>query len=397
MFLKPKVYAFVYALGKKPFERTSTAAYAAGLWKDKMKRKSNGAGHTYQVGKSYRTVIRHNGLIITAMAPTPQLSRQKAREKIALLPDNALEAIATFDLRTTLASYLVQWLEAEHKFHIAHSTYKRYDSLVRNHINPLIGSYELRKVTPRLITWMLGQMRLKGQSVRSQQQARAVLSIALRDAESQNYISHNPVAKVRNPQERCREISPLSLSDVKRLLDTYQGTHLAARLHIALLCGLRQGEALGLTWDDVDFVNRALTVRRQVQYIDGIQMFADLKTHRSKRVIALTEQTIHALREHQENFSHSDLIFEGPGGGFYSPKTDYCDWQRALKLCGIPKRPLHDARHTAATLMYSGGVGIETISRTLGHSTSAITSKTYVHSASAPLYEAAKSLEMLLI
>ena len=69
---------------------------------------------------------------------------------------------------------------------------------------------------------------------------------------------------------------------------------------------------------------------------------------------------------------------------------DYAEWQKALKLCGIAPKRLHDARHTAATLMYSQGVGIETISRALGHSSSAITSRLYVHSAEAPLRIAAK-------
>lgn len=79
-----------------------------------------------------------------------------------------------------------------------------------------------------------------------------------------------------------------------------------------------------------------------------------------------------------------------------SPKIDYDQWQNALKLCGIAPRRLHDARHSAATLMYASGVGIETISRSLGHSTSAITSKLYVHTAEQPLRIAAELVEQAL-
>ena len=88
----------------------------------------------------------------------------------------------------------------------------------------------------------------------------------------------------------------------------------------------------------------------------------------------------------------NDLVFPDGFGNFRSPKTDYAEWKKALKLCGIAPKRLHDARHTAATLMYSQGVGIETISRALGHSTSAITSRLYVHSSLEPQLEAAKSL-----
>ena len=67
-------------------------------------------------------------------------------------------------------------------------------------------------------------------------------------------------------------------------------------------------------------------------------------------------------------------------------------WQNTLRLCGIKPRRLHDARHTAATLMYPSNIGIETISRALGHSSSAITSRPYVHSAEEPLRSAADAL-----
>jgi integrase len=96
-------------------------------------------------------------------------------------------------------------------------------------------------------------MRERGQSPRSQQQARALLSVALQDAERKEFILVNPVKKVRVPINRVKEIDPLGIEDVRRLLDTYEGSYMSARLHIALLCGLRQGEALGLRWQDVDF------------------------------------------------------------------------------------------------------------------------------------------------
>ena len=140
-----------------------------------------------------------------------------------------------------------------------------------------------------------------------------------------------------------------------------------------------------------------------MQIINGVQTFSDLKTEKSSRLIALTEETTAALRSHLRLIGHlktrveaswieNNLVFPDGSGNFRSPKTDYVEWKKALKLCGIAPKRLHDARHTAATLMYSQGVGIETISRALGHSTSAITSKLYVHSAIEPQLAAAKAI-----
>jgi integrase len=171
---------------------------------------------------------------------------------------------------------------------------------------------------------------------------------------------------------------------------------------------LRQGEALGLTWDAINLEARNIKVSRQVQIVNRVQVFADLKTEKSSRLIALTKETTAALQGHLSlieqlkeragsSWVENNLVFPDGFGNFRSPKTDYAEWKKALKLCGIATKRLHDARHTAATLMYSQGVGIETISRALGHSTSAITSKLYVHNSVEPQKVAAEVMNQLLI
>jgi integrase len=369
-------------------------------------RKPNGQGHTYKNGNSYRTVIQHNGHTITASAKTVQESKRLAKEKVLSLPLNKQGLILKQD-KTSLGDFLNEWLETDHKKHIAYPTYTRYRSLARNHINPLIGNQLLQDLTPRLITWLLNEMKIKGQGARSQQQARALLSIALKAAEEQELIDSNPVRKVRNPQNREGQINPLTIEDVKRLLKTYEGTYLSLRLHIALLCGLRQGEALGLRWADIDNKRGTIQIVNQMQKIEGKYQFTDLKTHRSRRTIVLGLETQKVIDSHfkivaryRENagleWQELDLVFPKEDGSPRSPKTDYDQWQSALKLCGIAPRRLHDARHTAATLMYSQSIGIETISRALGHSSSAITSRLYVHSAEEPLRNAAEAINLLI-
>lgn len=373
-----------------------------------MSRRSNGQGHTYKVGKSYRTVIHCNGHVVTAMAPTTQESRKLAKEKLEKLPKNQSIKNALPQSKIAFAEYLISWLDESHKHQIAHSTWKRYRTLAVHHINPVIGRIPLRKLVPSDIQLVLTTMREAGQSPRSQQQARALLSVALGEAENNEFIPSNPVKKVRIPVNKNREIEPLTVDEVRRLLETYRGTPSSARLHIALLCGLRQGEALGLRWQDIDLVNGVLEVRNQIQMIDGQLRLTGLKTERSRRSLVLTSGTLEALKKHREiidqirnaygiDWKENNLVFPSTDGSPKQATIDFNDWKRALRLCGIKPRRLHDARHTAATLMYGQGIGIEVISRALGHSSSAITSKLYVHSAIQPLRLAAEKMEKLLI
>ena len=372
-----------------------------------MARKANGQGYTYKSGASFRTIIKHNGYVVTAMARTAQESRQRAKEKLSLLPSVKLTRDSASSEKLKLSEFLLDWLDNEHQHNIAHSTYKRYRSLTTHHINPLIGDYKLCKLTPKIVNWFLSQMRNSGQSVSSLQQARALLSISLGEAENQGLIQVNPIRKVKTPQGCERQINPLTIDEVKRLLNAYNRTYLSARLHLALICGLRQGEAIGLRWRDVDLDSGVIQIRNQIQIINGKQAFTTLKTERSKRNIVLTESTRLALVSHKQlvehmfikadrNWEELDLVFPRANGTPRSPQTDYDEWNKALKLCGIEPRRLHDARHTAATLLYSQGIGIETISRSLGHSSSAITSRLYVHSAEEPLRRAASLMEEAL-
>lgn len=370
-----------------------------------MARKANGQGHTYKVGTSYRTVIKQGDKVVTAMAKTSQLSKSRAKEKLSKLQQSHSEVLA--DSTVNLGEYLIRWLDENHQHQIAYSTYRRYRSLATHHIIPNLGSQELQTLNSQMITNMLIQMKFNGQSVRSQQQARALLAVALNEAENLNLIKDNPVRKVRNPQGVSKTLTPLNIEEVRKLLTRYEGTYLSARLHIALICGLRQGEALGLRWNDIDFESSTLSVSGQIQSIHGVSQFTRLKTNRSYRTLVLTKETLDTLKIHRaiikswedENIStwkNLDLVFPRVDGSPKSSHSDYAEWQKALKVCEITPHRLHDARHTAATLMYSTGIGIEIISRTLGHSSSAITSRTYVHSSRAPLEIAAMKMNELI-
>jgi len=367
-------------------------------------RRANGQGYTYKNKTSYRTVIKRNGKVFTASGKTIQESRRNTRNKLEQENPNALPN--TKKSKLTLQEFLISWLENEHRHNISNGTYLRYESLSRIHIIPQMGTLRLNQISSFGITRFLTQMRESGLSPRSMQQARTLLSLCLKSAEDQGLIQDNPIRKVRNPVNRSAPTQPLSLEEVKTLLSTYRDTSMGARLHLALICGLRQGEVLGLCWKDVDLKEQCIKVHHQMQYIDGKPQFTPLKTIRSRRLVMLTQETCLALQKHWElleikksltpEWDDLGLVFPGNLGGFLSPKTDYKYWQKALRLCGIAPTRLHDARHTAATLMYSQGVGIETISRALGHSSSAITSRLYVHAAEEPLKEAALALSKLL-
>lgn len=371
------------------------------------KRKANYQGHTYKVGNSWRTVIRAQGKTISANASTQQESRKRAKEKLAEMPELKISGLAV-ESPITIGDFLATWLREEHAHQVAQSTLTRYQGLSERYIAPIIGNEKLRQVNKRHVLDVLLYMAAKNQSPRSQQQARALLSVAFGAAVDRGYLAHNPVKLTKNVALDRKPISPLTQQEVRALLNLAEGTFQHARFHVALLLGLRQGEALGLRWADINLEDCTLRIHSQIQKINGKRSFTDLKTESSHRTIMFGDATCRALVTHRqivdtmrisagEHWHELDLVFPNRSGEPIQSKWDYQRWIVSLEKCGISKRSLHNARHTAGTLLYSSGADIETIRRILGHSSIALTSRTYVHTAEEPLRKAAASLEGFLL
>ena len=162
---------------------------------------------------------------------------------------------------------------------------------------------------------------------------------------------------------------------------------------VALALGLRQGEALGLRWSDIDLDARTLSVRRSVQRVGREWRFLEPKTARSKRTVALPAPLADALRAHRtgqlaermrmgsawQGEKWGDLVFTDAMGGPLSGFHVYRRFKALLAAAGLPKMRYHDLRHGAASLMAAQGVPARVAMETLGHASITTTMNVYAH------------------
>ncbi len=157
-------------------------------------------------------------------------------------------------------------------------------------------------------------------------------------------------------------------------------------------CGLRQGELLGLKWEDVDLPSGVLRVRRTLSFTKDGPIFNPPKTAKGRRTVALTDGAANALEAHMrrqlseaevlgDGYEDRGLIFPGEKG---QPLRAYSmtggSFARLLKRAGLPgKTRFHDLRHTCATLLLCEGVHPKLVQELLGHATISITLDTYSH------------------
>jgi integrase len=291
----------------------------------------------------------------------------------------------------TVAEWLEQWLETTAARRVRPMTLRRYRSLVRTHMIPRFGRVRLDRLTAEQIEAAWADMAERGSAAATVLQAHRVLARALYVAEQRRHIGANPARLVDAPTVARDEVEPYTREQARKLLAAARGQRNAARWSVALAIGLRQGEALGLRWSDVDLDTGMLTVRTALQRIkgQGLQLVG-LKSKAAERAILLPSSLLAELKAHRAEqlaeriqagsaWADLNLVFAQPLGRPIDPRRDWQAWRDLIAAAKVPVRRLHDARHTAATLMLLQGVDVRVVQQILGHSSSTLTRDTYQH------------------
>jgi integrase len=196
----------------------------------------------------------------------------------------------------------------------------------------------------------------------------------------------------------------LSDGQLRLLFEETRSSRLHALWVLLATTGLRLGEALGLTWPDVDVERGSLTVRRALQRLPkrlGGVVLVEPKTDRSRRTVHLAPGTVAVLAEHRARQANDRLaprerfVFTGITGRPLDGSVVNHQFHRALSHAGLPNVRVHDLRHTAATHLLTRGVHPKIVQDLLGHSTISLTLDTYSHVSPALHAQVADHMEVL--
>lgn len=276
-----------------------------------------------------------------------------------------------------------------------------YNAKVNQYIIPLLGQVRLDKLTPEHIEDAWDRLLEEGNPTKTDptplsqntiHQAHRILSRALKVAVQRKKIRFNPAAPetMQTPAKEDQPIDPPTEEEVDKILAAARGTWNAARWNVALAVGLRQGEALGLRWEDVNLDTGEIHIRQTLMRVTGKGIvFGTPKSKASRRSFQLPESLHRRLKEHRieqnarrlelgSHWTDSGLVFTLEDGRPLDPSVDAGRWRRLLKTADVKHYRLHDARHAAGTMMVSQGVDIRTAMAILGHSQISVTMR-YQH------------------
>lgn len=262
-----------------------------------------------------------------------------------------------------------------------HEVYRRalsqenHKYIYERHIKPKFGNKRIDEIKPsEIATWQAKL--LETLSTKSLFMIRAVFNVMFNDALADELITRNPLKLVKKPQNvAVNEILPFKQDEIFTILNAID-EKMRAVFAIGFFTGMRTGEILVLKWDDIDFENSIIKVRRAKR--QGIE--SNPKTKSSIRDVEIIDILLPYLQEHLKyKTDESEYIFNS---WFKKPFTDFgclavTYWKPIFQELDIKYRNPYQMRHTFASMMISNGEDILWVSKMLGHTTSAITLTMY--------------------
>jgi integrase len=319
-------------------------------------------------------------------------TRAEVAGKLARAISNREDGFGFDSQNLTVGEYLDSWLTDSVQDTVRLTTYQGYERIVRLHIKPMLERIKLERLTPVHVRGLYRERLEAGLAPRMVQLVHTILHRALKQAVADNFIPRNVTEAVKAPRPERREMKPLNPVQARILLEAARGVKLEALYVLALTTGMRQGEILGLMWEDIDMEAATVQVRRTLSTAMGEGFsFNAPKTSKSRRSIRIPKLALHCLRrrrtsqleERMKNaglWEDHDLVFTTRFGTPIARASLIThSFKPLLRRADLPDIRFHDLRHTCATLLLSKGVHVKLVQELLGHSTIAITLDTYSH------------------
>ena len=298
-----------------------------------------------------------------------------------------------------VGEYLVkEWLPKQENI-LKASSFASYKRIVNSYLVPRLGSIRLEEVTARRVEQMFNDLLTSGArgkslkvntalSAKTVSDIAGVLNRAFKDAVRWDLIATNPISSAKKPPRRTKEMSAWTPEELNRFINVSSTDRFFAVWHLTATSGMRRGELLGLTWDDIDFEKSKVTIRKTRIRAGNATIDETPKSRKSQRTFAIDKQTLAVLkkwkaRQGSERLALGTLLNEHvvteADGTLPNPNTFSRRFKALCKKSGLRVIRLHDMRHSYVVAARRAGADLKTISERIGHADPKVTLTVYDH------------------
>lgn len=291
-----------------------------------------------------------------------------------------------------LNDWLETWLNKYVKHTVKLRTYIVYQNIIKLHIEPVLGKIDLLEIDSDILQSFLNNKIERGNlknekalSINTILMIKSILKQSLDFSFKLGLINNKYFTFILLPKRKEKEVDAFELEEQKILenycLKSKKNNHFG--IVLCLYTGIRIGELLALTWDDIDFDKKLLFVRHTLTLIKENGLYKNIlqnpKTINSKRIIPLPTGIVAYLKKIRRK-STSKYIISTRTNGVVSIRSYQRTFAKILNKCHIGYKNFHSLRHTFATRALELGMDVKTLSEILGHKNAAITLNRYSHS-----------------
>ena len=371
---------------------------------NKRKRKTNGEGTVYFVEKEqcWRAEITWiDGGGIKHRKSWKAQKQSEVKEKLAeFKKQTLLNGKEIIQENKTFRQFAEEWLTVVLKPKLKPTSYDRKVCTLENQVYKHIGAIQIDKLTHSQIQKMVNDLSESGLSYSTVKKAYEAVSGCMRYYRIKTSTSYNPCEGITLPELKRKEASDIKfftpeerkriVNEATRKYDNDVAVYRLGWAYVLLLySGMRVGELCALTWDDIDFTEKTITVHKNaVEYSERdengktrsvYKTQNSTKTRSGMRIIPMTEKAFIALSELQKITGEYEHIITSSQGHRIRPSRLGQTFSLILSAVNMQRVGVHTLRHTFATMLFSNGCEVKVVSELLGHSNTKITENIYIH------------------
>ncbi|MCM3444741.1 tyrosine-type recombinase/integrase [Metabacillus halosaccharovorans] len=280
------------------------------------------------------------------------------------------------------------WLEQK-EFEIRYSTFKTYKQVLTTSILPELGNLQIAKITYQTLISFVNKMYKSDYTKNYVAKHIAVLKMLFKYAVTHGYLAKSPAKELKKQEDNNTVTAVWTEEEANSFLEVARGYAYYPAFLLALTCGCRRGEILGLSWDAIDFENGFVNIKQTLTG-DGKHLEKKAKTKQSIRSIKIPKNVLEDLRvlkqnfdikksELKGNFLKYNLVVSSKEGTPVNPRNIGRSMDLIIEKAEVPRITFHSLRHTHATLLLENGASMKVISERLGHSNIKTTMDRYTH------------------